>query len=165
MRALNVYTAPFARIPLILLLLTSVWLEQIFLCRLGIYAPALTPAVFFYWAIYRERPLSALLLIAIGLYQDLFIGTPLGLSASLYILLYWGARAQRQSLVLSSFLTVWCVFGACSLLLYGGFWIALSLLNGCALPLYQSLYVAAFATALYPALVRAFTFLHQIRER
>lgn len=165
MRSLNAYTAPFARVPLVILLLTSVGLEQIFLCRLGLYAPTLTPAIIFYWAIYRELPLSALLLIAIGMYQDLFIGTPLGLSASLYILLYWGARAQRQSLVLSSFLTVWCVFGACSVLLYGGFWMTLSVLNGCILPVSQSVYLILFSTAIYPALVRAFTFLHQIRER
>lgn len=88
----------------------------------------------FYWGIYRPWLMPAWVLFLLGLLQDVFSASPLGLHALLFLLARWLASAQRRTFKSDSFLVGWfgfALFGAGACLLA---WVVQSLFAGAAAP-------------------------------
>lgn len=73
--------------------------------------PWLASVAVFYWALFRPNKFHFGEALAIGLLQDVLVGTPLGFHASALIILYWLAQTQIHGLSERSFLMVWVSFG------------------------------------------------------
>ena len=86
--------------------------------------PMLNIIAIFYWTIYRPDLVPPVVLFLIGLIDDVVMGTPLGLMASVFLFAYGITLAQRQFFIRKPFYVTWlgfsiisafCVFFICSL--------------------------------------------------
>jgi rod shape-determining protein MreD len=115
----------------------------------------------YYWSVYRPdlMPIGAAFLI--GLFVDLLIAAPMGLSAALLAVVQWVTAGQHKVLVGKGFWVVWLgyvVISAGALLLY---WVAYCIFVQQAvnpLPLVLGYLLGLVA---YPALSHMFGRLHQ----
>ncbi len=153
----------FQRVGLLTLLI-AIWMDQIFLRFLGFSGPVLALIVVYYWVLYCPRSLSALTLFVLGLYQDLLMNIPLGVSSVLFIALYLFIYYQRHVLILSSFLTIWGGFIVSCVLKQGLFWLILCILNKTTIPFFVILYNLIFSSLIYPFFMRMLIYIHSAKE-
>lgn len=65
----------------------------------------------YFWSIYRPEALPASLLFAFGFINDLVTGEPLlGLSALLFLAVWWGVSRQNNFFRAQNFITLWLGF-------------------------------------------------------
>ena len=76
--------------------------------------PMLNIIVIFYWTVYRPDLVPPFVLFLIGLIDDVVMGTPLGLMASVFVLLYGLTLTQRQFFIGKSFYVTWLGFSIIS---------------------------------------------------
>ncbi|MGB0719813.1 MAG: rod shape-determining protein MreD [Bdellovibrionales bacterium] len=72
--------------------------------------PLVLSAVY-YWSIYRPTLIPAAFVLCLGLLLDLLGTTPLGLNASLLLLVYWSVADQRNFLLGQPYIIIWFGFG------------------------------------------------------
>ena len=63
-----------------------------------------------YWGIYRPDLFPATAAFAVGLWQDVLVGTPLGMNALLLLSVHWFILSQRPFFQGKSFAVVWWAF-------------------------------------------------------
>ena len=73
-------------------------------------APALTLIAVYYWSIYRPDLLRGFFILAIGLFQDLLIGSAPGVTSFILLLSYLVVVSQRRFFHGKSFGVVWWGF-------------------------------------------------------
>ncbi len=76
--------------------------------------PMLNIIAIFYWAIYRPDLVPPVVLFLIGLIDDVVMGTPLGLMASVFLLAYGITLSQRQFFIGKAFYVTWLGFSIIS---------------------------------------------------
>ena len=115
-------------------------------------APSLVMIAIFYWTVYRPdlMPLSAG--FAIGVIQDLIVGTPLGLSAAMLVVVQAAVSSQRQFFLSHSFRFVWIGFATIALGANALGWVAAMVYNGALIEPRSILFQALLTIALYPCL-------------
>jgi rod shape-determining protein MreD len=64
----------------------------------------------FYWAIYRPDLFPAFAAFALGLWQDILVGAPIGLHALILLLANWAIVSQRTFVQGKSFGVIWWSF-------------------------------------------------------
>ena len=64
----------------------------------------------FYWVVYRPELIPPLAAFLLGLWQDIMVGTPLGLNALILLVVQMALVAQRRFFQGKSFLVVWWAF-------------------------------------------------------
>jgi rod shape-determining protein MreD len=72
--------------------------------------PALTVIAIYYWGIYRPDLAPMVAVFAIGMFQDMVAGTPLGLTSLVLITVYAVAASQRRFVHGKTFLVEWWGF-------------------------------------------------------
>ena len=69
----------------------------------------------FYWAIYRPDLFPAIAAFVLGLWQDILVGSPIGLHALILLLASWAIVSQRTFFQGKSFAVVWWCFSLVAL--------------------------------------------------
>ncbi len=72
--------------------------------------PALTVIAIYYWGIYRPDLTPIVAIFAIGMFQDMVAGTPLGLTSLVLITVHAVAASQRRFFHGKTFLVEWWGF-------------------------------------------------------
>lgn len=106
----------------------------------------------FYWAIYRPDLLPASMAFAIGLLNDILMGTPLGVSPLIYLLVHGLTLSQRRFFLGKPFMVAWCCFAvvaAVALLLE---WSLVCMLVDGMAPMKPVLFTLLMCVAVYPLL-------------
>ena len=121
---------------------------------------ALVPAValisVYYWTIFRPDLMPALAVFAIGLFQDILSGMPLGMNALILLLVYGIVLGQRRFFLGQSFLVMWWGF---LLIVAGAFtlmWLTMSALETTLLDPMPALFQALVTLAVFPIFTRLF---------
>lgn len=95
----------------------------------GRIAPNLALIAVFYWAIFRPDLVTQSGAFAIGLFQDILGGTPLGLQALVLLLVHHAVVSQQRFFAGKSFPVVWWAFATTAAAAGGAIWIATMALN------------------------------------
>jgi len=104
----------------------------------------------YYWAIYRPELLPASMAFVIGLMNDILLGTPLGVSSLIYILVQGMTMSQRRFFLGKPFMVAWCCFAmvaAGAILLE---WALVSMLYDHVVPLTPAVFELLMSVAVYP---------------
>jgi rod shape-determining protein MreD len=92
--------------------------------------PMLTLIAIFYWATYRPDLTPPILMFLIGLTQDIFIGTTIGLMAAVFLGVYGITLTQRKTLIRKTFYVIWFGFTVISAIAFTSIWTLSGLLSG-----------------------------------
>lgn len=111
----------------------------------------------YYWSVYRPTLLPQTAVFALGIYMDLLIGFPVGLSAFTLLIMRIVVEGQRLFLTSQSFMVVWMGFAASSAVLLFTQWFLFGLLNWHWTPYVPIILMVFTGTFLFPA---AFLFLN-----
>ncbi len=76
--------------------------------------PSLTLPLVYYWTLYRAEAMPLAAAFAIGLWQDILVGGPLGLMALLLVVTRGVIESQRQVLLTQPFAVGWMGFALIS---------------------------------------------------
>ena len=92
--------------------------------------PMLNIIVIFYWTVYRPDLVPPVVLFLIGLIDDVVMGTPLGLMACVFVLLYGVTLTQRQFFIGKPFYVTWLGFSVISAVCICLIWVLVALFAG-----------------------------------
>ena len=92
--------------------------------------PMLNIIAIFYWTIYRPDLVPPVVLFLIGLIDDVVMGTPLGLMASVFLFAYGITLSQRQFFIGKPFYVTWLGFSIISAFSIFLIWVLLALFAG-----------------------------------
>ena len=107
-------------LPMLLSILVTLMLATpIRMFGLSLPEPLLPMVLAFSWAVIRPSVLGPFALLAIGLFQDLFWGGPLGLWALSLLIAYFAALLTRNLMVGQSGQVLWGWYAALCLLAFG----------------------------------------------
>jgi rod shape-determining protein MreD len=123
--------------------------------------PAFTAMAIYYWSIYRPDKLPYAATFSLAMLLDLLTGTPLGLSALVYLLLQVILNTQRTFFHGKPFLVVWWGF---SLVMPGVAlvsWIIASLYFNALVPPMPFIIQAVLTILLYPLFAVVLSALHR----
>lgn len=128
-------------------------------------APAVTLIAVYYWTIFRPDLMPAPAVFAVGLFQDVLSGTPLGVNALVLLLVFAVVFGQRRFFLGKSFLVMWWGF---ALVVAGALatgWMAFSGLEGTVLNPLPAIFQGTVTLAIFPVLTRIFIRSQQILLR
>lgn len=114
----------------------------------------------YYWAIYRPDLLPASIAFAIGLMNDVLLGTPLGVSSLIFVLVQGMTVSQRRFFLGKPFIVAWCCYAlvaAGSILLE---WGLVSMLFDHVIPMSPVVFELLMSMAAYPILSWLFGRIH-----
>ncbi len=140
----------------VLLLITPLRLFQ------GLVPTPLFPiAVIFFWSIYGPQYLPAPATFVIGITQDLLLGGPFGVWASVYLVAQFVAQSQRSYFFGRDQHVVW--LGFCISTIAAGvlLWLEMSLISRSWMPVLSLAAQLAMTMLLYPVLAIAFSSVHK----
>lgn len=83
----------------------------------------------FYWTVYRPDLFPSAAALALGLWQDILTGSPLGLNALILLLANWAIVSQRTFFHGKSFSVVWWGFSIVAVITALLSWVVFCLLN------------------------------------
>ena len=92
--------------------------------------PMLNIIFIFYWTVYRPDLVPPVVLFLIGLIDDVVMGTPLGLMACVFVLLYGVTLTQRQFFIGKPFYVTWLGFSVISAVCICLIWVLVALFAG-----------------------------------
>ncbi|MEE3625624.1 rod shape-determining protein MreD [Nitrospirillum sp. BR 11752] len=124
-------------------------------------APPLTLMAIYYWAIYRPDLLKPYMAFGIGVLQDLLGGSPLGMSALVYVLSYWLVLTQRRYFLGNSFWFLWLGFALVAVGAGAVQWVAYSLMTVHLVAPGNVVAQALLAIVLFPVPAWCFSKLHR----
>lgn len=149
--------APFS-VTMMLALLGAVPLH---LPGYGAVAPALGLTAVYYWAIHRPDLLRPVFAFALGVLQDLLSGTPVGMTALVYVLVYWVVLIRRRVFLATTFPMLWLGFALVALAAAVVRWVGHSVLDMMLIPPGPALVQALLTVALFPIFGWLFIRIHR----
>lgn len=96
----------------------------------GAVAPVLPLIAVFYWALYRPQLMPAAAVFVIGFLQDALTGTPIGVSAGVFVIVHGIVNTQRRFFFGKSFAIVWLGFALVSTGAFVATWVLVSAFYG-----------------------------------
>jgi rod shape-determining protein MreD len=127
--------------------------------------PLVTMMSVFYWSVYRPDLLPALVVFALGLIQDILLGSPMGLMALTLLAMHGVILTQRQAFLGKPFFVAWIGFAVISA---GGFilmWIMTCVLAADLVLTHAVLFQFAFTTISFPLAAWVFVRIHRYLVR
>ena len=127
--------------------------------------PLVTMMAVFYWSVYRPDLLPAVVVFAIGLIQDILLGSPMGLMALTLLAMHGVVLTQRQVFLGKPFFVAWIGFAVISA---GGFmlmWIITCVLAADLVLTHAVLFQFAFTTVSFPLAAWVFVRIHRYLVR
>lgn len=83
----------------------------------------------FYWAIYRPDLFPAIAAFVLGLWEDILVGSPIGLHALILLLANWAIISQRTFFQGKSFGVIWWCFSMVAMASALASWVIVCALN------------------------------------
>ncbi|MBI05861.1 MAG: rod shape-determining protein MreD [Rhodospirillaceae bacterium] len=123
--------------------------------------PLFSVMAIYYWSIYRPDKLPYVATFALGLLHDLLTGTPLGLSALVYLLLQSILSSQRTFFHGKPFLVVWWGFSLVMPVFVLVSWVIASLYYNTFLPPLPFVIQAVLTMLLYPLFALLLIMMHR----
>lgn len=110
----------------------------------------------FYWVVYRRDLFPASAAFCLGLWQDIIVGTPLGLNALVFLAVHMLVAPQRRFFQGKGFTVVWWAFAIVAFLATLLGWLLMMVLNTAWLPPLPVLLEFLFTIAVFPFLTWVF---------
>ena len=104
----------------------------------------------FYWAIYRPDLFPVIAAFVLGLWQDILVGSPIGLHALILLLANWAIVSQRTFFQGKSFAVIWWCFSLVALTSALVSWILVCALNTTLVSSMAVLSQAALTVGIFP---------------
>ena len=124
-------------------------------------APAFAVIAVYFWGLHQPDVLPAPVVFAVGLFQDILGGLPIGLNAFILLALYGLVVSQRRYFFGKSFGVLWWGFGVAVILIGTLQWAIMSLLLGQFLAVMPVVVEQLTAAALYPVVAYVFVLTHR----
>ena len=152
--------------PLVLtLMLVILGMLPVHVEGIGVVLPALSLMAVYYWSIFRPDLMPVAAVFAVGLFQDILSGIPLGVHALVFVLVRTAVMSKRRFFLGHSFVTIWWGFallGAGALALT---WEIVSLLNGTLFNPSAVAFQYLLTLALFPCFAWIFTQVQKVLVR
>ena len=110
----------------------------------------------YFWSVHRPNLTPVLGHFVIGLFQDVLIGTPLGLSAAMFVGIHAAVHYQRRFFHGKTFLVLWSSFALLMTIIVLLSYVVVALYNLSFVPIFPVLLQLSLTIALYPLLTRLF---------
>ena len=133
--------------------------------HLPVVMPFFTLMAIYYWTVTRPDLLAAPLMFLIGLLQDGLAGTPLGLSAIVFLSAHYFVITQRRLLAGQSFGLNWFGFSVCAVMAGALAWLIACLFYLKLVPVTPSAVQTVLTIVLYPPLAWTFALIHRVLPR
>ncbi len=104
----------------------------------------------FYWAIYRPDLMPAVAAFSLGLWQDILVGSPVGLNALILLLANWAIVSQRTFFQGKSFGVIWFCFALVTIVAAFLAWIIVCGLNASLIDPSPGLFQGVFTIGVFP---------------
>jgi rod shape-determining protein MreD len=104
----------------------------------------------FYWAIYRPDLFPAVAAFALGLWQDILVGAPIGMHALILLLANWAIVSQRTFFQGKAFGVIWWSFSLVSLVAGLMSWVIVCGLNVTLISPVPALFQAMLTVGAFP---------------
>ncbi len=104
----------------------------------------------FYWAIYRPDLFPAVAAFALGLWQDILVGSLIGLHALILLLANWAIVSQRTFFQGKAFGVIWWSFSLVALIAAIASWVIVCALNTTLISPVAPLFQAALTIGAFP---------------
>ncbi len=124
--------------------------------------PIIPLAVIFFWTIYDPQRLPSSSVFFIGLFQDAMTGGPLGLWATVYLMVQYVVLSQRSYFLGRELQVVWLGFILAAIGAATVIWLVMSLMAGYSLPIVALTFQIIATIFFYPFMGQAF---REIRHR
>ncbi len=121
----------------------------------GAVAPVLPLIAVFHWALYRPQLMPAVAVFAIGLLQDALTGTPIGVSAAVFVLVHGVVNTQRRFFFGKSFAIAWLGFALVSSAAFVLTWVLVSAFYGVLIQPQALFFQALLTLGCFPLLAWA----------
>ena len=118
--------------------------------------PLLPLVSVYFWAVHRPGLTPVVGNFALGLLQDVLVGTPIGLSAAMFVGVHAAVHYQRRFFHGKTFLVLWCFFALLMAVVLFLSYTAVALYNVALAPISPVLLQLCLTVALYPLLTRIF---------
>lgn len=122
----------------------------------GAIAPNVGLIAVYYWGIYRPDLFPAWAAFAVGLWQDVLVGAPLGMNALILLAIHWFILSQRRFFQGKSFAVVWWAFALVATAAAVLLWLIAMAYHGRLLDATPAVFQGAMTVALFPFLTWAF---------
>ena len=113
-------------------------------------SPLLPLIGIYYWSIYRPELLPSSMVFTIGLLNDVLMGTPLGVSPLVYLLVQGTTASQRRFFLGKPFIVAWCCFALVTVASVLLEWALVSMWYDHVLPLPAVIFEMVLTSACYP---------------
>jgi len=113
-------------------------------------APPLMLAAVFYWSLARPDLMPPTAAFALGLFQDLLTGAPLGSGALTMVLAQWVLRSQQRFLANRPFYLLWAAFAPVAAVATILEWLVYALFTFHAVPILSALARMVLGVVLFP---------------
>jgi rod shape-determining protein MreD len=110
----------------------------------------------YHWTAYRPDLMPAGAVFAIGLFQDIISGGPLGLYAAVFLLVHGGIVSQARFFVGKGFVVLWFGFGLMSAAASLIAWVVTVVLNAALMDPWAPIYQYLLTLGVFPILSRLF---------
>ena len=122
----------------------------------GPVAPNVGLIAAYYWGIYRPDLFPTTAAFAVGLWQDVLVGTPLGMNALVLLAIHWFILSQRRFFQGKSFAVVWWAFALVATATAALLWLIAMAYHGRLLDATPAAFQGVLTVALYPFLTWVF---------
>ena len=110
----------------------------------------------YFWSVHRPNLTPVLGHFVIGLFQDVLIGTPLGLSAAMFVGIHAAVHYQRRFFHGKTFLVLWSSFALLMTIIVLLSYVVVAIYNMSFVPIFPVLLQLSLTIAFYPLLTRIF---------
>lgn len=124
-------------------------------------APAFAAISVYFWALHQPDVLPAPVVFAVGLFEDILGGLPIGLNAFILLIVYGLVVSQRRYFFGKSFGVLWWGFAMVAILVGALEWAVMSILSGQVLAILPVAVEQLTTAALYPIVAYVFVLTHR----
>lgn len=115
----------------------------------------------FFWTIYDPDFLPTFATFLIGMLQDMLLGGPIGVWASIYLIVQYAILSQRDYFLRRDQHVVWLGFALSAAMAGLLLWLSMSLFSGAWLPPLPVVWQMLVTVAFYPVLAVIFSKVHK----
>ena len=123
--------------------------------------PAFAVISIYFWGLHQPDVMPAPAVFAVGLFQDILGGLPIGLNAFLLLVLYGLVVSQRRYFFGKSFGVLWWGFAMLAIVTGVLEWVMMSILSGHFMAVMPVVVEQLTTAALYPVVAYVFVLTHR----
>ena len=114
--------------------------------------PLLPLVSVYHWVIFRPNLLPVYAVFIIGILQDILTGSPIGVNALVFLMVYGAVSSQKSFFTGKSFFVLWVGFAIISFGAMAMHWLTVSILNVAILDIQNAFFQYILTLGFFPAL-------------